>query len=388
LVLALILILCDAAPRRIELKPRLVSRSLSYRLLASRYGVKLPPMPSSLRAFGSGLPASGEPIPINDYMNAQYYGPINIGSPDQEFEVIYDTGSSNLWVPSAKCTFCLHRKYNSSHSSSYTPDGRKFEIRYGSGSVTGFLSEDNVNMGGAIIKQQTFAEVTSEPGLAFLLGKFDGICGLAFQSISVDDVVPPFVSMVEQGLVDQPLFSVYLSNGDGSSGSELLLGAIDSSKYTGGISYFALVSETYWEIELKDVLMGNNSITAARKGVVDTGTSILAGPVAEVKAIAASIGAQPVLLNPNEFTIDCSLVQNLPTLTFILDGGEYSLSGPEYVDVVSQQGITMCLFGMTGIDIPSPRGPLWIMGDIFLRKYYSIFDYGQNRVGFATAVTE
>ena len=92
----------------------------------------------------------GESESIKDYANAQYYGSISIGSPPQSFEVIFDTGSSNLWVPKVGCTHCGNpffgtpkSKYDHVQSSSYKVDGKDFEIMYGSGSVSGYFSTDD-----------------------------------------------------------------------------------------------------------------------------------------------------------------------------------------------------------------------------------------------------
>jgi cathepsin D len=324
------------------------------------------------------------PVPVHNFMDAQYYGPITVGTPPQKFNVIFDTGSSNLWVPSATCKNCgLHPKYKSSSSSTYRANGTKFHIQYGSGPVDGFVSQDSVGWGGMTVRSQMFAEITDVSGLgmAFLIGKFDGILGMGFQSISVDNIPTVFQGLIAQRLIDQPIFSFYLSSTSGVDG-ELLLGGIDSAHYTGAMTWVPLVSETYWEVSLGGMSMGGKQVTSAKFAVLDTGTSILAGPSTEVATIAKSVGATPFPLNPQEYTIDCNKIPQLPILSVTMGGRAFNLTGADYV-VNAGQGV--CLFGMLGIDIPAPRGPLWIMGDIFLRKYYVAFDWGQERVGIAIA---
>jgi len=325
-----------------------------------------------------GAPVS---IPVSNFENAQYYGPISVGTPAQTFNVIFDTGSSNLWVPSVKCTNCglFKPTYKSTQSSTYKANGTAFNIRYGSGPVSGFLSNDNSAFGSIVVKGQTFAEITdaSGLGLAFQLGKFDGIAGLAFGNISVDKVTTPFQNMIDQKLIDQPVFAFWLTQTDGKVG-ELVLGGIDSAHYKGTIEYIPLSSETYWEISMQGAAAAGRSFSATKKAILDSGTSLLAGPTNEVTAFAKSIGATAT--GP-EWFVDCAKVPHLPALSFYLGAGgsNYTLTGSQYV--LNVQGV--CLLAMQGIDIPAPAGPLWILGDVFMRTYYTIFDYGQERLGFA-----
>merc|ERR1712146_873259 len=122
--------------------------------------------------------------------------------------------------------------------------------------------------------------------------------GLAFPSISVNGVPVVFELMIEQELIDEPVFTFYLTS-DGSNG-EMDIGGIDTAHYTGEIHYVPLVEEDYWACALDGMSMSGNSVTRVKKAILDTGTSLLAGPVADVKAIATSLGAKE-LANTGEW---------------------------------------------------------------------------------------
>jgi len=316
---------------------------------------------------------------IQNYQNAQYYGEIALGTPAQTFVVIFDTGSSNLWVPNVK--FGHHNVYHHESSSSYHSNGTIFEIMYGSGPVSGFLSKDVVAVGGLTVQNQFFAEinVTKGLGLAYRMGKFDGIFGLAFDSISVDHLKTPFHRLIQQGQLDEPVFAFYLGN---NHPGELTLGGIDPKHYRGNLTFVSVSSATYWEIDLDSVHTGPTTMTSkSMKAIVDSGTSLLTGPKDIVKAMAQEVGAFQFI--NGEYLMKCS--GSAPNITFTLNGHGFVMTKDDYV----LKNGPICLFAFMGLDIPAPRGPLWILGDVFMRKYYTVFDWGtQNRgprVGFALA---
>ncbi|KAF2764194.1 putative vacuolar protease A [Teratosphaeria nubilosa] len=325
----------------------------------------------------------GHPLPVSNFLNAQYFSEISIGTPPQDFKVVLDTGSSNLWVPSQDCgsiACYLHSKYDHSGSNTYKKNGSEFEIRYGSGELSGYVSQDTVTIGDVTIKNQLFAEATAEPGLAFAFGRFDGIMGLGYDTISVNKIPPPFYNMVHQGLLDEAVFAFYLSDTNNGDESEAIFGGVNKDHYTGEMTKIPLRRKAYWEVDLDAITFGDQTAEIDSTGaILDTGTSLIALPSTLAELLNKEIGAKKGF--NGQYTVECNKRDSLPDLTFTLSGYNFSITSYDYI--LEVQG--SCISSFMGFDIPEPAGPLAILGDAFLRKWYSVYDLQNNAVGLAKA---
>ncbi|KAG2331414.1 hypothetical protein Bca52824_002594 [Brassica carinata] len=429
---------------------------------------------------------NSDTVPLKNYLDAQYYGDITIGTPPQKFTAIFDTGSSNLWMPSSKCYLSVacyfHSKYSASESSTYKKNGKPASIRYGTGAISGYFSNDDIKVGDLVIKDQEFIEATNEPGITFLVAKFDGILGLGFKEIAVGNSTPVWYNMVEKGLVKEPIFSFWLNrNPQDQEGGEIVFGGVDPKHFKGEHTYVPVTRKGYWQFDMGDLNIAGKPTGYCSKGcsaIADSGTSLLTGPTSVITMINHAIGAVGVaskecktvigqygktmlnsllsqadprkvcsqiglcgfqesmriksvlddgtsdLINeamcsvcemaavwmqseltqnetqeriltyaaelcdhipsPNQQSaVNCERVSSMPIVTFNIGGKPFDLSPQDYIFKIGDGVQAQCTSGFTAMDIPPPRGPLWILGDIFMGPYHTVFDYGKARVGFA-----
>lgn len=336
-----------------------------------------------------------EPELLSNYADSQYYGEIGLGTPEQKFNVIFDTGSSNLWVPSERIKEKeiteAHQLYDSSKSSTYESDGRKLSIRYGTGYMNGFLSRDKLSVAGLVVSKQTFGEATDLPVDVFGSAKFDGILGMGFRKIAADSIETPFEAMVRQALVPEPIFSFYLNRDQTSSpGGELIFGGVDQSRVSGEISYTPLKEESYWLFEMDGVSVAGSpntvhtgsskstKVTGKSLAIADTGTSLIMGPMDVAQVINQRLNATYDTAGGIFYLPNCEL-NDLPDIVLEISGREYPLKPDQYiVRDVGEDGQTVCISGISGGDVS-----FWILGDVFIGPYYTVFDFGNRRIGFA-----
>jgi saccharopepsin len=311
-------------------------------------------------------------LKIKNFMTTQYFAPVSIGNPPQTFNLVVDTGSSNLWVYSKSCKSwaCAGKaQFNIQESeTAKVVHGHKMIIRYGGGFIKAHLVQDKVHLGGELSVTQVFGTTYRAMGH---FGRSDGIMGLAMPALATKGTVNLVDNLMKnsEDFRKSPIFSLFLSNVKGDEMSELQFGSIDHALVKGALKEYKLIGDKdYWAVEMDDVEIDGKRMNACDdfengkcKLVFDSGTSFMTTPRRFLaNALQQNIRAKS----------DCSNLETLPQISYIINGDRYTMDRKDYV--MNLRG--RCVTGIVALDVPEPRGPLFIAGDLFLRKFYSVYN--------------
>jgi hypothetical protein len=321
---------------------------------------------------------------------SEYFGKITIGSPPQEFTVVFDTGSGNLLIPSKQCSdeACTsHKRFDAFNSKTAVDiafadepdkpvskggDRDVVTITFGTGEISGVFIKDHICVG-EICTHANFVVATEESDEPFSLVPFDGIFGLSLPQMSEAPHFNVLDCMIRDKVLKSNIFSVFLGAADAEP-SEISFGEYKQDRMASELFWVPVTNPGYWQVEMEDITIRNERQKLCHGNcqvAVDTGTSLMAGPSEIINAIT-----QKVIVKS-----DCGNYSKLPDLGFIVGGHILNLKPEDYVD----KGDDGCSIALMTLDIPPPKGPLFIFGDPFLRKYYTVYDREQLKVGFALA---
>ncbi|KAJ1834694.1 hypothetical protein LPJ63_001744 [Coemansia sp. RSA 2711] len=326
----------------------------------------------SLNVPGKWLQAV-EKLEIKEYgYGIEYYGEVGIGSPPQKFKLDLDTGSGDVWLAGEECEVCSrHKKFNPRKSSTHKAEGRKWGISYGDGSfATGYTIRDTVSIGNLTVPNQVIGLATSE--------------SRAYQQDTVDGVTTFLDNINKNSLLKEPIFSVYITEKDRNDyAGEYLFGDIDKSKFEGDLTWVPLSTPKFWEIALDGVSLnvegvGREQIEISGPAILDTGTTLI---VMNERQATEFHSAIPSAENSDIYgwIMPCNTDQVLPgNVSFTIGGVDFSVPVKDIIREPVKGLDGWCFSAVT-----SGASNFIILGDVFLRSNYIVFDRGNARVGIA-----
>ncbi|KAJ7587108.1 acid protease [Mycena floridula] len=366
------------------------------------FGSSGPSSNSTTRRGSKRASTSGIGI-VNQNADSSYFGTVNIGTPPQPFNVILDTGSSDLWVADSSCVTCDSNTptFNGATSSTLktaSGSGSTTTIRYGSGEVQGTLSSETVTMGGFTVTGQTFLAV-DQTSSGLLDGSVSGIMGLAFDTISSTRSTPFWQTLAEGNQLTTPEMSFWITRfrtdpqaTEEEFGGVFTLGGTNSSLFTGDIEFLPLATQTpsFWLLSVSGIVAQGKPVTvtggASALAAIDTGTTLIGGPTNDVAAFWNAVpGARAISNMAGYFAFPCS-TQVSASISF---GGKTWPISPSDMNLGPiSQGSSNCLGGLfdltQGSNIqPGSGNPNWVVGDVFLKNVYSVYRSSPAAVGFA-----
>lgn len=337
-------------------------------------------------------------IGLKNVQDSEYYGVIEIGTPSQRFKVLLDTGSSTFWLTGGSGPGSSSSDQNSSNlntigpsfdpssSSSFKITSKPFSEAYGDNSMaTGFVATESVSFGSYHAQHQEFGLVDVTTSGIFM-GDASGIMGMSF-----GDRTEPKPFWISAGIES---FSFALSRYNSSSseiiqpGGILTLGGLDDSLFIGEVNYVQVTKKDYWQVPLDHVTINGIKIEDSinNQAFLDTGESVILAPIGVARAIYSSIPGVKSINDVNgggeTFYIPCS---TKVTLGMSFGHQSYEIQQDDFVLKISRDDVdhNLCLGAVSGTSLFDA----WVLGDVFLRNVYTIFNSSEPaRVGFARPV--
>lgn len=295
--------------------------------------------------------------------NTEIFGEISIGTPAQNFTVVFDTGSSNFWIPITSDG--QNRYFNSSASSTFKPIQGEIDLNYGMGSVTGQLGMDTVRISGLTVNNVIFALTPGAQGVQGM--QFDGLIGMAFPSLSVGNIPTFFQKMMEEKVIKDPSFSLFVSE----TSSAIVLGGTDPKYAKSEFVYFPVLSEGYWSVNARQFEIDGMTSLGDLTVIFDSGTSRIVFSNDLMSLFTEVTGLQA------DVAYNIDVIDLLPPVHIYIGHEKIRVSPTTYM--ISEEGF--CFLGIQSTDTFSTSSV--ILGDIFLTTKYTHFDFGKMRIGLA-----
>ncbi|ETL83431.1 hypothetical protein L917_16610 [Phytophthora nicotianae] len=341
-------------------------------------------------------------VTLQNFGNVQYIGSVGFGNPPQYLDVVFDTGSSDTWIPSTSCDSCgSHHQFDAQKSTTFLDTEEKFYDAYGSGSVSGTVVVDTVTISGYTVDSVRFGIIDDESDK---LQEFlaDGIFGLGFEGLAHISRPTVFAALAGQNADLENMFAFYLTPEAYRTGSELHIGGYDLSvvgpnasfHYTPVVKLPEFDSFMYWTIKMNNFSVvppalaigdSDNTVETAETDVtvnmcepfcyaiVDTGTSLISVPAGQYNEVISKITRG---LDCDGIDCDAVAVKDFPVLHFGME--------PDNVFLLQPQDYVLCSgWGQCKLQFQSTTDEWWILGDVFIKTYYTLFDAERMRIGFA-----
>ncbi|KAG1877112.1 Asp-domain-containing protein [Suillus tomentosus] len=320
-------------------------------------------------------------VPLINQGTELWYGEIDVGTPPQTFNVSIDSGSTDLFLPSASCMDCAgHKMYHAAASSTAKDEGKIVSLSYGEGQVIGDEYSDDVFLGGYEASSQAFlAAYEYSSNFAYPDFQPDGLLGFAFEEISGLEAKSVFETISDSGVLPERVFSVKLSSTAGES--ELSIGATNPNLYIEDtLTYTAVTQKGYWQVNLEAVSRDGSTVASNSASIIDTGTTMIITTDAAAEAYYQDIpgSSSSTQEEMTYYTIPCDTIGSY-TPTFSFGGRGFDVSEGTFNLGPESEGSSDCVGGIAGMS----NLDLWVVGGIFLQNVYTVFDQGNTQVGFA-----